>query len=84
MNTCDTSRIRPYLAAVALSMGLGLGGCGHQGSTAANTTKAPTSYQGKLDTPPWASSRWHDDRADWQRAITAREQNQSEYARIPN
>ena len=84
MSTCDTSRISPYLAAVVLSIGLGLGGCGHQDSTAANTTKVTTSYQGKPDTPPWANSRWHDNKADWERAITAREQNQNEYVRIPD
>ena len=92
MNTRDTSRqylletldrlwaIRPYLAAIALSIGLGLGGCGHQDPTAAKTTAG---YQGKPDTEPWDNSRWGHDRAAWERAITAREQGQNEYVRIP-
>jgi hypothetical protein len=94
MNTCDISRrhviatadrsrrsIRPYLAAIALAIGLSLGGCGdkHQDSTPAKAT----SYEGKPDTAPWDGSRWHGDRESWERAITARGQNQNEYVRIP-
>jgi hypothetical protein len=93
MSTCDTSgehmiatvyrsrrRIRPHLAAIALAMGLNLGGCGHEDSTSAKTT---ASYQGKPDTAPWDGGRWHGDRESWERAITARGQNQNEYVRIP-
>ena len=76
--------IKPYLAAIALAMGLtmglSLGGCGHEDSTAAKTT---ASYQGKPDTAPWDNSRWHRDRESWERAITARGQDQNEYVRIP-
>ena len=97
MNICDPSGrhatatvhrsrhpIKPYLAAIALAMGLtmglSLGGCGHEDSTAAKTTAR---YQGKQDTAPWDGSRWHGDRESWERAITARGQNQNEYVRIP-
>ena len=94
MNTYGTSRwhviatahrsrhpVRPWLAAIVLAIGVNLGGCGDkvQDSTPVKTT----SYQGKLDTAPWDDSRWHGDRASWERAITAREQNQNEYVRIP-
>jgi hypothetical protein len=69
------------LAAIALSMGFALGGCVRQeDSTAAKTT---ASYQGKPDTEPWNNNRWHDNRETWERAITAREQGQNEYVRIP-
>jgi hypothetical protein len=68
------------IAAIAFSMGLGLGGCGDQHTTGAKATR---SYQGKPDTAPWDDSLWHGDRANWERAITAREQNQNEYVRIP-
>jgi hypothetical protein len=93
MNTCDLSRqhviatmrrslhsVTPYLAAIALSMGLALAGCGHQDSAAEKTT---ASYQGKPDTEPWNNNRWHDNRETWERAISAREQGQNEYVRIP-
>jgi hypothetical protein len=69
------------VAAIALSSAASLAGCGHQGSGAQNTT--PTRYQGKPDTAPWESSRWHDNRDSWERAIAARAQNQNEYVRIP-
>ncbi|MEA3155506.1 MAG: hypothetical protein QOK44_3095 [Betaproteobacteria bacterium] len=68
------------LAAIALAMALGLAGCGHQDAAAAKATK---SYQGKPDNAPWDDSRWHGDKQTWERAITAREQNQNEYVRIP-
>lgn len=68
------------LAAIALSIGLSLGGCGQETSNPGKTT---TSYQGKPDTEPWDNSRWHDSRDTWERAITAREQGQNEYVRIP-
>ena len=68
-------------AAIALSTVLALGGCVRQeDSTAAKTT---ASYQGKPDTEPWNNNRWHDNRETWERAITAREQGQNEYVRIP-
>jgi hypothetical protein len=43
-----------YVAAIALSIGLSLGGCGHQDpdSSAAKVT----SHQGKPDTAPWHGS----------------------------
>ena len=93
MNTRKTSRkhviatgdrlrhpITPYLAAIALSIGLGLGGCGHQDSPA---EKATAGYQGKPDTAPWDGSRWHGNRENWERATAARAQNQNEYVRMP-
>jgi hypothetical protein len=76
------NRITYYLAAIALSMSLCLGGCGdrHEDSTAAKTA----SNQGKPDNAPWDGSRWHGDKQHWQRDIDARAQNQNEYLRIPN
>jgi hypothetical protein len=68
------------LAAVALSIGLGLTGCVREEPTVEKTT---ASYQGKPDTEPWNSSRWHDNRETWLQAIIAREQGQNEYVRIP-
>jgi hypothetical protein len=94
MNTCGTSRahmiatahrsrhpVRPWLGVIVLAIGVSLGGCSDkvQDSTPVKTT----SYQGKPDTAPWDDSRWHGDRASWERAITARQQNQNEYVRIP-
>ncbi|MDB5863162.1 MAG: Formate dehydrogenase [Betaproteobacteria bacterium] len=68
------------VAAIALSLASILAGCGQQGS---GMQKTPTRYQGKPDTAPWESSRWHDNRDNWERAITARAQDQNEYVRIP-
>jgi hypothetical protein len=94
MNTCNTPRrhvivtvhrsrhpVRPYLAAIVLAMGWSLAGCGDKGQD--STPAKTTSYQGKPDTAPWDGSPWNGDRASWERAITAREQNQNEYVRIP-
>jgi hypothetical protein len=69
----------PYIAAIALSMSLGLGGCGHPEATAAKTTAG---HRGKTDAAPWDNSRWDDNEGIWKRAISAREQNQNDYARI--
>jgi predicted small lipoprotein YifL len=85
MNTHHSSSIRQpapllVIAAIALSLASSLAGCGQQGTGA---QKTPTRYQGKPDTAPWESSRWHDNRDNWERAITARAQNQNEYVRIP-
>jgi hypothetical protein len=68
------------VAAVALSLTASLAGCGHPEPAAEKTA---TRYQGKPDTPPWDNSRWQDNRENWERAITARAQNQNEYVRIP-
>jgi hypothetical protein len=68
------------IAAIALSLTSSLAGCGkHEPSTQQTQTR----YEGKPDTPPWDNSRWQDNRENWERAITARAQNQNEYVRIP-
>jgi hypothetical protein len=39
-------------------------------------------YQGKPDVPPWDSSLFKGDKAEWERAINARLNGQNEYVRI--
>jgi hypothetical protein len=36
-------------------------------------------YQGKPDTPPYANAPYNNNKDDWERAINARQQAQSEY-----
>ena len=39
-------------------------------------------YQGKADTPPWDSSDFKGNKAEWEHAITTRTNGQNEYVRI--
>jgi predicted small lipoprotein YifL len=83
MNTRHSTLIRPpssllVAAAVALSLISSLAGCGQESAA----QRTPARYPGKPDAAPWDTTRWHDNREEWERAITARAQNQNEYPRI--
>ncbi len=39
-------------------------------------------YQGKPDVPPWDSSLFKGDKAEWERTINTRTTGQNEYVRI--
>jgi hypothetical protein len=74
----DARRIR--FAAITIALLLGVWACVEQES---RTAKSVKSYQGKPDAAAWEHPHWNGDRAAWEHAIAAREQNQNEYVRIP-
>ena len=62
-------------AAAAL---LALSGCGERAQTG---EYKQGKYQGKEDTPPWASAPFGGDRAKWENQVRERGMNQHEYRR---
>lgn len=66
-------------AALLIGLTLGLSGCGEksQGYSYKNGR-----YAGKPDTPAWKHDKFNNDRAEWERAIKARNFKQSEYTRM--
>ena len=39
-------------------------------------------YQGKPDTPPYSNSPFNGSRAEWEKTVATRNQNQNEYKRV--
>ena len=66
------------LPAVLLGAALVLAGCGER-SQQVSYNKGR--YAGKADTPAWAGDDFKNGRADWERAIKARNLRQHEYER---
>jgi len=76
------------LAAVAVSLALGLAGCGERDQV---VVYKQGKYQGKPDTKPWdndpsaslyTSSKWSKgDKVAWESAVKARNLTQNEYTR---
>ena len=64
-------------AVVAL---LGLAACGERPQELAQQKSGK--YQGKPDTQPWKNAQWKDNKAEWENAVKARNQNQNEYTRV--
>jgi hypothetical protein len=62
----------------ALSM-VALAGCGERPQV---ITYKQGTYQGKPDTPPYSNPPFNGNRAEWEKTLTARNQNQNEYKRI--
>ena len=56
----------------------GMAGCGERPQV---IEYKQGNYQGKPDNPPWESAAFKGDKAAWERAIKARNQNQNEYRR---
>ena len=71
--------MRATLVALAAVAALGLAGCGEQPQEMVQKTGK---YQGKPDTVPWDSPQFGGKQAEWERAIQARTQGQTEYSRI--
>jgi hypothetical protein len=65
------------LPAVLLGAALALAGCGEKSQQVSYSNGR---YAGKPDTPAWAGDEFNN-RADWERAIKARNLRQNEYQR---
>lgn len=66
------------LAAVSLGATLALAGCGEKSQ---QVSYSKGRYAGKPDSPAWAGAEFKNGRADWERAIKARNLRQNEYER---
>ena len=66
------------MAAVLFGAALVLAGCGEQTQ---QVSYSKGRYAGKPDTPAWAGNEFKNSRADWERAIKARNLRQNEYER---
>jgi hypothetical protein len=74
-------RAYPLLLAAAALLAVALSGCGEKPSV---TVYKQGKYQGKPDNVPWQSQPFNNSKADWERAIAARNAKQNEYARVEN
>ena len=70
-------RLAAAAAAAALAL-TGLAGCGESSQV---TVYKQGQYQGKPDSRPWESESFKGDRAEWEKAIKARNNGQNEYSR---
>lgn len=66
------------LAGVALCIAA-IGGCGEKPSV---TVYKQGKYQGKPDNVPWQGQPFNNNKADWEKAIKARNNGQNEYLRV--
>src|SRR5205823_3561784 len=64
------------IVAVALTS---LAGCGERPQV---INYKQGTYQGKPDTPPYSNAPFNGNRAEWDKAIATRNQNQNEYKRV--
>ena len=65
-------------AAVGAALAILLAGCGERPQV---IEYKQGKYQGRPDTQPYASATFKGDKAEWERAIKTRNQNQNEYKR---
>ena len=71
--------MRKRAVAVATLAVLALAGCGERPQV---IEYKQGTYQGKPDTPPYSNPPFNGNKADWERALTARNQSQNEYKRV--
>ena len=73
---------RSFLKIASIAVGAaavaGVAGCGERPQV---IQYKQGKYQGKPDNPPWDSATFNGNKADWERAIKQRNQNQNEYRR---
>ena len=65
-------------AALAGAFIVGVGGCGERPQV---IDYKQGQYQGKPDSAPYDSTQFNGNKAEWERAIKTRNQNQNEYKR---
>ena len=69
--------IRPIaITALAAALAFALAACGERPQV---VNYKQGTYQGKPDTPPYANAPYANNQDEWERAIRARQQAQSEY-----
>jgi hypothetical protein len=66
------------LTAAAIAV-LALAACGEKPQV---TVYKQGQYQGKPDNVPWQSEPFKNDKAEWEKSIKARNNNQNEYLRV--
>ena len=69
---------RALLVAAGVALALGLAACGERPQV---VQYKQGNYQGKPDTPPYEGAPFNGNKAEWERAIKQRNQNQNEYKR---
>ena len=69
---------RALWIAAGVALALGLAGCGERPQV---VQYKQGNYQGKPDTPPYEGAPFNGNKAEWERAIKTRNQNQNEYKR---
>ena len=69
---------RALLVAAGVALALGLAACGERPQV---VQYKQGNYQGKPDTPPYEGAPFNGNKAEWERAIKMRNQNQNEYKR---
>jgi hypothetical protein len=69
---------RVAVAAFGAMAALMLAGCGERPQV---IEYKQGKYQGKPDEPAWAAAPFNGDKAEWERTIRTRNQNQNEYRR---
>ena len=69
---------RALLVAAGVAFALVLAGCGERPQV---VQYKQGNYQGKPDTPPYEGAPYNGNKAEWERAIKQRNQNQNEYKR---
>jgi len=72
------SQIMTRAAIVALAL-IALAGCGERPQV---LNYKQGTYQGKPDTPPYSNAPYNGNRAEWEKAVATRNQNQNEYKRV--
>ena len=71
-------RILVGVAIFALAA-LGLAGCGEKPQV---TVYKQGKYQGKPDNVPWQGQPFNNNKAEWEKSIKGRNNNQNEYLRV--
>ena len=69
---------RAVVVAATVAFALGVAGCGERPQV---IEYKQGKYQGKPDTPPYEAAPYNGNKAEWERAIKMRNQNQNEYKR---
>jgi hypothetical protein len=65
--------------AAALALAFAAAGCGEKTQV---TVYKQGQYQGKPDNVPWQSQPFNNNKAEWEKSIKARNNNQNEYLRV--
>ena len=71
--------IRASMVAIIAVALASLAGCGERPQV---INYKQGTYQGKPDTPPYSNPPFNGNRAEWDKAIATRNQNQNEYKRV--
>ena len=74
-----TSMRTAWLGIAAIAVSVALSACGERPQV---INYKQGKYQGKPDTPPYASAPYNGNKAQWENAVDQRTQAQNEYVRL--